>query len=414
MLKKLYKVPRGSINHSLVQSITYLVSSFFVTLKNKEKITEFEELFAKYNQRKYCVSFPFARTAIYFALKVKNLPPGSEVIMPPLSIKGILDVVISLGLIPRYVDLDLENFCFDEKKLQDAINKNTSAIIITYLFGTAPDVKKLIEICKTNNLYVIEDFSQGLNASSGSKKLGSFGDASIYSSSAIKQVDTFGGGHCVSDNADLISKIRIEQMNLNPSKRMFLIKKILTNLIYNFATNQIIFNLVVYPLLRILKNLGSDVNKMTGSRDKRPIKELPSEWFGSFTSYQALIGISTLKNVQSFDAKRIHHAHKVMKIASTMKFGQRKNKHDHTYWQLVTYANNPSAVIEMLRANGVDSCTSSLELLSGLSDYPGSQAMPNALKIHTRAIFIPCFARLSEHQKQKIYNAMAEIKNIFV
>jgi dTDP-4-amino-4,6-dideoxygalactose transaminase len=211
-----------------------------------------------------------------------------------------------------------------------------------------------------------------------------------------------------------MSKIRIEQMNLNPGKRSFLIKKILTNLIYNFATNQIIFNLVSYPLLRILKNLGSDVNKMTGNRDKHPIEELPSEWFSSYTSFQASIGISALKNVKSFDAKRVHHAHKVMKIASNMDFGQRKNKHDHTYWQLVIYANNPSAAIEMLRVNGVDSCTSSLELLSGLSNYPGSQVMPNALKIHTRAIFIPCFARLSEHQKQKIYNAMAEIKNTFV
>ena len=215
MFRQLNKVPRGSINHSLFQSIVYLINSLFARLDNTDKITEFEGLFAKNNQRKYCVSFPFARTAIYFALKAKNLPKGSEIIMPPISIKGILDVVISLGFVPRYVDLDLENFCFDSKKLEEAINENTSAIIITYLFGTAPDVGKLIDICKSNNIFIIEDFSQGLNATSQSVKLGSFGDASIYSSSAIKQIDTFGGGHLVSDDRNLISQIRFEQLNLH-------------------------------------------------------------------------------------------------------------------------------------------------------------------------------------------------------
>lgn len=411
MFRQFTKVPRGSINHSLFQSFIYLIKSCFAKLNEVGVINEFEVLFAKNNQRKYCVSFPFARTAIYFALKAQNLPKGSEIIMPPISIKGILDVVISLGLIPKYVDLDLENFCFDSNKLKEAINKNTSAIIITYLFGTAPDVGKLLDICKLNNIFIIEDFSQGLNATSESSKLGSFGDASIYSSSAIKQIDTFGGGHLVSNDKDLIAKIRLEQLNLHPSKRTFLIKKILINLIYNIATNQIIFNLVVDPLLRIMKRLGSNVDKMTGDRDKFPIQTLPREWFGSYTSFQAKIGIDALKDLESFDSKRILHAHKILNLAKKMNFGQRKNKDDHTFWQLVAYAENPSAMIEILRSNGVDSCTSSLELLSALSNYPGSAPMANAIKIHTRAIFIPCFARLSTRQKQKIYKAIDVIKD---
>jgi dTDP-4-amino-4,6-dideoxygalactose transaminase len=411
MFRQFTKVPRGSINHSLFQSFVYLINSFFARLNQAEVINEFEELFAKNNHRKYCVSFPFARTAIYFALKAQNLPKGSEIIMPPISIKGILDVVISLGLIPKYVDLDLENFCFDSNKLKKAINKNTSAIIITYLFGTAPDVGKLIAICKLNNIFIIEDFSQGLNAKSDSAKLGSFGDASIYSSSAIKQIDTFGGGHLVSNDKDLIEKIRLDQLNLYPSKRTFLIKKILINLMYNIAANKIVFNLVVDPLLRVMKRLGSNVDKMTGDRDKFPIQTLPREWFGSYTSFQAKIGIDALKNLESFDKKRILHAHTILNLAKKMNFGQRKNKDDHTYWQLVAYAENPSAMIEILRSNGVDSCTSSLELLSALSNYPGSELMTNAIKIHTRAIFIPCFARLSNRQKQKIYKAIDAIKD---
>ena len=42
MYKKLNKVPRGSINHSLFESFYYLISSFFANLSNSKKIIEFE------------------------------------------------------------------------------------------------------------------------------------------------------------------------------------------------------------------------------------------------------------------------------------------------------------------------------------------------------------------------------------
>ena len=46
-------------------------------LKDAEKIKQFETLFAKYIDRKYCVSFPFARSSNSrcFA-SLQNLPKG--------------------------------------------------------------------------------------------------------------------------------------------------------------------------------------------------------------------------------------------------------------------------------------------------------------------------------------------------
>ena len=72
MLYMFSKVPRGSINHSLLDSAAYLLQSITRKLKNDKKIFEFEALFAQYIGRKYCVSFPFARTAIYFVTGKKS------------------------------------------------------------------------------------------------------------------------------------------------------------------------------------------------------------------------------------------------------------------------------------------------------------------------------------------------------
>ena len=60
MFSMLSKVPRGSINHSLLDSLSYFFKSLISTLNNEEKIIEFENLFAEHVGRKYCVSFPFA------------------------------------------------------------------------------------------------------------------------------------------------------------------------------------------------------------------------------------------------------------------------------------------------------------------------------------------------------------------
>ena len=82
------KIPRGVIYHKVTESIGYLLQSLFMPLDRQDEIKRFEEAFARYCERDYCVAFPFARTAIYFALKNLDLPKGSEIIMPPITITG--------------------------------------------------------------------------------------------------------------------------------------------------------------------------------------------------------------------------------------------------------------------------------------------------------------------------------------
>ena len=239
---------------------------------------------------------------------------------------------------------------------------------------------------------------------------------SLLSISSSRVLDEFPVGDSpafieFTDDEQFVLKIRKEQKSLNKSHRIFLVRKILKNLIYNFATNQILFNLLTMPILRLSKIFGADINRMTGNRDKRPLKKIPSQWFQSYTSFQAQVGIRELLKVTSFDEKRVEHAKKVMEFGQHLKFAQRNNKENHTYWQLVTYANNPEEFIKKLGSFGVDACTSSLELLSELKEYPGSTHTPNGSKIHKQGVFIPCFSRMSKFQKKVVYEALKSISN---
>jgi hypothetical protein len=73
-----------------------------------------------------------------------------------------------------------------------------------------PNMEKMMSIFKEQNIFVIEDFSQCLNGKYQNKKVGTFGNVGIYSSSSIKTLDTYGGGLLICDSSELHKKYFFE------------------------------------------------------------------------------------------------------------------------------------------------------------------------------------------------------------
>ena len=222
-------IPRGRISHSLFEDISWLFRSTFEKIYDQQKIASFQSVFAGYVERKHCVVFPFARTGIYSVLKNLELPEGSVVIMPPITIKPILDVVLHLKLIPVFVDIDPSTVCFSEVGLSEALKSKPRVAILTYLFGIVPNVEKICASLRGANVFIIEDFSQCLNGTFRHKKIGTFGDVSVYSASSVKTLDTYGGGFVFTDDHEMAHKLIDDQSRLSKPSRLRLLKKIQTN-----------------------------------------------------------------------------------------------------------------------------------------------------------------------------------------
>jgi perosamine synthetase len=400
------KIPRGIIYHKVRESIQYLFASFFLPLGEEEKIREFESAFAKYCERDYCVAFPFARTAIYFVLKHLNLPLGSEVILPPITIKGIVDVVVGLGLVPVYVDLDVETINFQLDSLKKKINPKVKVAIITPLFGLVPDMAEMVKMLKDHGIFVLEDFSQCLNGRFGGKRVGTFGDVGIYSSSSIKTLDTLGGGMAVTNDLPLYESLRRSQDSLFSPSRKFLIQKAWINLVRNVATSKMVFHILTFPLLQIIRKINPDLSlKQTGHRNKNRLSVLPKLWFRKYTSIQAEIGLSHIHEICADDEKRIDNANFVKTRCGTEQFPITTERSGNVYWQLIVLVPDAVKAQVFLAARGIDSATSSLELVSALEEYPNKTALPAAEKIYSNGIFIPCFPNLSKNDMERIVAA---------
>jgi perosamine synthetase len=403
------KISRGIIYHSLVQSVRYLASALWMPLDDGDKVRKFESVFARYCERRYCVAFPFARTAIYTVLKSLNLPTGSEVILPPITIKGIVDVVVQLGLTPRYVDLDPDTICFSMDGLRSEVGPATKAVIVTPLFGLVPNMEAMMRLFREHDVFVIEDFSQCLNGRFDGKRIGTFGDVGVYSSSSIKTLDTLGGGLAVTDDERLHEALRKAQADLQAPSRKFLVAKAWINLVRNAATTHPWFSLLTFPVLQFIRNLDPEAAlKQTGHRDKSRLAKMPALWFRRFTSVQADIGLENIGIVDAGDAARVANVHFVKSRCGAERFPATTAHSANVYWQLIILSPDSVAAQLFFAGRGVDIATSSLELVCALNDFPNREELPEARRIYRNGIFIPCYPELSPEDKERVAATVRE------
>jgi dTDP-4-amino-4,6-dideoxygalactose transaminase len=406
------RIPRGVIYHKLGESVRYLASSIFMPLSRSEKVEQFEEVFAKYCERKHCVAFPFARTAIYFVLKNLNLPRGSEILLPPITIKGIVDVVLELGLVPVYVELDINTIGFELNDLRSKINGRVKAAVITTLFGLVPEMTELMKLFKTHGIFVIEDFSQCLNGFYNGKRIGTFGDVGIYSPSSIKMLDTLGGGLAITDDSEIYEGLLKSQKSLSPPNREFLVKKAFVNLTRNVATTQPVFSILTFPILQWIRWRNPESSlKQTGHRNKSRLSGLPSIWFCKYTSVQAEIGLARISNALADDKARVANAEFLKANVGSARFPTTTEKSGNVYWQLIVPVPDAIEAQEFFAKRGIDVATSSLELVCALKGYPNRIELPVAERVYRNGLFIPCFPDLSRADLERISATTREYLN---
>ncbi len=409
-------IPRTIIYHPL----SFDVRNYFASFRDpnriskgqpREKVAEFERAFARYMGMSSAHAFPYARTALYFALKAQNFEPGSEIIMPPITIKPMMDIVISLGLKPVFADIELDTLCFDLDELKKAITPRTRAVLITYLFGIAPNMEPLMALCREHNLFVVEDFSHALNASWNDKKLGTFGDVGIYSCSRTKTLDAYGGGLAVTNDPALAKRLEEAKGSLRPTPPARLRAKITETLITNVATRRPVFTAAVAPMLSLVGKINPEKEKaLMGARQNlKPDTVLPEDYFEQFTQAQAEAGLAMLEKVEREDAKRISNVAKLRRplvamgepCARTVKHGR------SVYWQFVVFAPDAERFRKALASRGIDTGTTNLSLVCGLGIYPEyEKKCPNAERVKNNAMYIPVYPRLGDRALERVIDAI--------
>jgi len=184
-------------------------------------IKEFETQLADYHGRKYCAVVSSGTAALELCGDIFNFSEEDEVIIPDHTIVSCAYPIIKKGASPIFVDSDLKNWNIDINAVMDSINEKTKAIIVPHLYGLPVDLKELESHCSSKKIILIEDNAELMGGEVNGRRCGSFGDCSILSFYANKQITTGEGGAILTDSEEIYEKAKYYR-NLCFKERRFL------------------------------------------------------------------------------------------------------------------------------------------------------------------------------------------------
>ena len=181
------------------------------TLKNNwlsagKKSEEFEQKIAELFGKKYGVFVNSGSSANLLALKVLNLPVGSEVITPVLTFATTLAPIIQLGLKPVFVDCEIGTYLPSLSEIRKKITLQTKALMIPHLIGNLMNGEDIRNLAKEHNLIYIEDSCDTLGGSINNFRTGYYSYLTTTSFYASHIITAMGGGGMVMTSDENIAK----------------------------------------------------------------------------------------------------------------------------------------------------------------------------------------------------------------
>ena len=192
--------PQDDINQILLGISKVLEEGQF---RNGKNVTIFENMVAQYVGVKHAVAFDSDSSAYETALHYFGVK-GKEVIVCTNSFVSVPNSVVAVGAKPVFADIRADTLSMDPKSLRQNISRNTCGVILTHISGFPnPDLKAIINICKENKFFLIEDATHSIGSTVNGQKTGSFGDAAVFAFTPTKVLTTGEGGILVTNNAEL-------------------------------------------------------------------------------------------------------------------------------------------------------------------------------------------------------------------
>lgn len=200
-----------------ITQVLKVLRSGNLTMGNEVK--KFEQLMSDYLKVKHFVmmnSGSSANLLMFEALlrptKSKaRLSPGDGVIVPAIAWPTTIWPIIQLGLIPLFVDIDINTLAVDLVKAQDMIDETqipVSAIFPIHPLGYGIPPTPLVNFCDKNNLILVNDVCESLGSWIDGIHAGTSGVAGSFSFYFSHHITTMEGGGVATNDDDFANDLR--------------------------------------------------------------------------------------------------------------------------------------------------------------------------------------------------------------
>ena len=408
-------ISRGTVRHNISENISDLCKSLLqpslLKSPSEADVLNFGISVSKLFPDAHVSLFPYARTCLYATLRSLQLPKGSKVLMTPITIGPMVEVIESLGYEVIFVDIETVSFGPSLDDLELKLKTDAACFLLTHLFGYVSAVDKIMAMCHSAGVMVIEDISHNIGSKLGDLPLGLWGDVGFYSASLLKYVDGYNGAFTMTRNSAIAAAIERESELLTEPDPFRVRASVMKTLIWNLALNRTFFSLLTWPALRILKVINRNLfERLLGPGIPfKKSQDLPRFYFEKITKLQCVAimrNIDKLSDRLSMRKKSASHALKALESFGSGSISQVKREtvlaSDNTYWQFVVPVNDTEAARSALFDSSVETNTTNLRDLA----YEYGIELPNARALKNNYIFIPLHDFLAEDDYRRILGVL--------
>jgi CDP-6-deoxy-D-xylo-4-hexulose-3-dehydrase len=357
------------------------IENLILWLQSNPRLTKgdltpiFENMWSKWIGTKYSVflnSGSSANLAMIYSLILSNKLKNSKIVVPSVSWVTTVTPAMQLGLEPIMCDCDKDDLGLDIDHFKLLVEKhNPSCVIIVHVLGIPNKMDEIIEICKKNEIVLIEDACEATGSKYSDKKLGCFGLMSSFSFYYGHHISTIEGGMVSTDDEEL------------------------------------------YHLLLSIRSHGWDrdlpKSKIKRLRDKYKVNDfraLYTFYYPGFnlrsTDLQAFLGIEQLKKIDHVVGNRNKNYLLYTSLISDdyWKIKPPKNSYVSNFAYPII-SNNINKLVNSLQNNNIECrpliCGSMNEQPFWYEKY-GKEYLPNASKVHNYGLYLPNHHELTENE----------------
>ena len=177
------------------------------TLEGEDSVTsQLELLFSQWQGSKYCLACTSGGVAIQLALRSVGVKPGDNVLANAFTLAPVPGAIENVGANSILVEID-ENFHINIADFTAKANASKSKfLLLSHMRGHITNMDKLVEICKSLKIQIIEDCAHTMGAKWDGKRSGNFGLVSAFSTQTYKHINSGEGGFLVTNDDEVIAK----------------------------------------------------------------------------------------------------------------------------------------------------------------------------------------------------------------
>jgi len=170
---------------------------------------EFQKNFAAFFSVKHAILCNSGSSANLLALSALTSPKlgagalrkGDEVITAASGFPTTVNAIVQNGLVPVFLDADLETYNADLTRLEDAVSERTKAIMFAHTLGNPFDLDEVLRVARKHSLYIIEDSCDALGATYSGKLIGTFGALATFSFYPAHHITMGEGGAVITNDS---------------------------------------------------------------------------------------------------------------------------------------------------------------------------------------------------------------------